>query len=143
MKKFNNINKLISKLFAEYDQQWSGKLYRFGNDGIYYHTSFDGAAFYGENPSTFECPNITNGLYIDVDADHEKIVQLSKNDEDIGIAIEIIAPIFRDKGFDCIVINGETGAEVAGVPIEVILFKKPKQIDTGNISDSDIPSTQG
>ena len=128
MTNFNNLSATIRSLYEEYDEKWSGYLYRSSEKGIYYHTNQDGAKFYGKTDK-FECPDDVNGVLIDLDEDYAEIIEKTGESEDVGLAVEKFLPILRRSlHFDCVVINGETGRDVTGIPVEVVLFDEPKSM---------------
>ena len=130
MTRFTNLPSVIASLYEEYGEKWSGYLFRAGGRGIFYHTVESGAEYYGNDVKKFECPITVNGIAIDLDSDYEKIAKLSSQEtEDIALAIEdSVIPALRRSGYDCIVINGETGTDVTGTPVEVVLFDAPKSV---------------
>lgn len=111
---------------AEDDRQWTGKLYRAGNQGIYYHTDPEGARFYekvhNSKTAEYQFPDFKNALLINTDknGDLNTLTKLVGDFEDIGSAIEDALPAIAKKGFDCLIIVGDTGADTWGVPIEVV-----------------------
>lgn len=137
MKKFKNLSSLISDLHInKYNEKWSGYLYRAGDSGVFYHTSKEGSEFYGKDVALYECP-IVNGILIDLDVDYDEIMAMANGEDDIALAIEAILPILQKRGFNCVVLDGETGAEVTGVPVEIILFDKPKPVSSiDKVADS-------
>ena len=128
MVNFTNLFNTIHSLYTDYDEQWSELLYRAGNHGIFYHTCERGAGFYGK-PEAYECPINAKGVILDLDEDYDWVSSLDNNSDDFALIIEDeVIPYLRKLGYDCIIINGETGREVAGVPIEVVLFSTPQKI---------------
>lgn len=140
------IRRIIDRLYQQNDESWSGYLYRAGDSGIFYHTDVSGAEYYQKGGvQVYECPAISNALLLDVDSDNNKpanedgiltaglgfIAKLNKipiddlYDSDWVIQMEDALPKIFSK-FDAIVIFGETGSEVWGFPVEVVL-KSPIQ----------------
>ncbi len=138
-----SLPEIINNLYRKYDDVWSGNLYRSGNSGIYYHTNQEGASFYGDDVKTFECPKLNNVLVVDLEdvGSMEKIAELADKtydefiEDDIALGLEEVIPILFSNGFEAIVIEGETGAEVEGIPIEVV-FPSPLKSEIENIADS-------
>jgi hypothetical protein len=125
-----DVQTTIKRLFREYEEKWDGKLYRAGPDGDYFHTSREGAEFYATSEFSveeFPLPTFSNAIVIDFDNDKHMdfLYSLAGVDdpcmvEDISILLDGVRPKLKDLGFDCLIINGETGAEVEGVPVEVV-----------------------
>lgn len=121
----------IKKLFSECDEKWDGKLYRAGHiDGSYFHTSREGAQYYvnEEHGSVeeFPLPVFSNAIVIDFDNDrHMNFLYALMGVEpfsvdDISTLIDDARQPLKELGFDCLIIFGETGAQVEGVPVEVV-----------------------
>lgn len=140
------MNKLSSIIQTEIslfnDDGWNGYLYRSGGHGIFYHTSAIGASFYGKDVKKYETPLANKVIIIDIDEEIGNkrrigLKQISKLinktvdeiiEDDLAIAIEQSLPIIKDKGYDAVVIVGETGAEVYGDPVEVVYWGVMKEI---------------
>jgi len=122
-----------------YPPQWDGKLYRAGDPaGIYYHVAGSGAQYYaaatGEPVEAYPYPDFKQVLFIDLDEDAEWIDRQlrGKSTGDVGLDLEELMPALRERGFDGVLLHGETGADVAGPSIEVVDLTKwrpgPNQI---------------
>lgn len=120
----------VKRAFRKYGESWGGKLYRAGTDGSYFHTSREGAEFY-ETPDAaveeFPIPSFSRTILIDMDnEDHIGYIHalMGVDDpnlvDDISTLIEEARPKLRELGFDGMVIDGETGRGVEGVPVEVV-----------------------
>lgn len=128
-----SLSSTIERIFEDYDEEWDGFLYKVGG-GVFYHTSLEGAEFYG-SPQQYKCPNISNVLIFDTDSmndtpgreDYGLTVGigflesiLDDFDEDDWVdGMERAIPILLNK-YKAIIILGETGREVTGVPVEVV-----------------------
>jgi hypothetical protein len=117
----------ISELFEKEGEVWTGKLYKVG-EGNYYHTSQEGAEFYeseDKGVNEYDMLPFNRAIFIDLDEiNHMNFLEgLDPNLEDSGdiaLFIESALPHIKDLGFDGAVIFGETGAEVEGLPVEVV-----------------------
>lgn len=139
------ITKLIKRLYLDYDAEWAGFLYRASveSGGHLYHTDQEGAKFYLDNSPqnkvrVYECPNI-DCILLDTDSHFDVPTQqdgvltvgipyLSKfgdiNDW-VNVMDDALPLIVKE--FGAVVINGETGAEVWGTPVEVALGSSPRE----------------
>lgn len=130
----------LTQIIKHYNPEWDGFLYRSGQSGIFYHTSLEGAQFYGNNIKKYKPPQ-TNKIIV-IDIDHvgppsgniiglETIGKLIGKtiDEviemDLALAIEEALPKINA---DAVIIYGDTGAEVQGVPVEVVYWNKLVEI---------------
>ena len=89
-----------------------------------------GAAFYGD-PHKYQCPTRNNPLLLDfttwngtdiIAKYSNKTRQELVNEGTTFEWIDKLLPNFKKDGFDCIVIFGESGRDVTGFPIEVVLL---------------------
>jgi len=131
----SNPTKIISRLWKEYetDSKWDGKLHKVG-PGNYYHVSEEGAEFYKSgHPSgeinTISFPSISSCALLNLENEEhiQFLYKLSEIEDpsyvdDIGLLIEGSLQKFKQFGFDCLIINGETGSGVEGPSIEVVLL---------------------
>lgn len=127
----NRVYRLIARLWLdEYGEEWSGKLYRVGGDGLFFHTDPAGARFYGSDVVEYDLPFFKNPLLLDTDRHFDRILELSGLDEieDVAVAIEAALPKIVELGYDCVVINGDTGAGTTGVPVEVVDLRGYRRI---------------
>jgi hypothetical protein len=126
------LKEIILELYAKYGQDWTGYLYRAGDAGLYYHTDAHGAEFYGA-ARVYECPDVEPVLIIDLnEVDGLSYVAKLRGvtvDElieyDLALAIEETLPAIF-KSYQAVVIDGETGRDVQGTPVEVA-FPAPLQ----------------
>jgi hypothetical protein len=125
---------VLNRILDNYsDFQWDGMLYRCGPPGNYYHISKIGALFYehmGECKQ-YDLPKLNKILVFDSDnpdmtqmiagLTNQKVEDIISNGtwvEDIDKCLSIL----KNAGFDGAVIHGETGRDVTGPPIEVVLL---------------------
>lgn len=116
---------IISDRVAEYEPDWDGTIWRAGNDGVFYHVTKEGAEFYGE-PEQYKLPQFRNVLHLDIDQNGldiiAKVHKLSVDDiiDNWVEYMEEAIPIFKSQGYDAVLIEGETGMEVTGPPLEIV-----------------------
>lgn len=122
----------IKKSLKDYeDAQWNGKIYRVGPAGSYYHVSPEGAELYrsiypDNEVQEYDFPSFSKVALLDLDnEDHLNFIYETSGVEsemadDISTLIEGLLPILKNLGFDGLIINGETGSDVEGPPIEII-----------------------
>jgi hypothetical protein len=135
-----NPEAVIRKLVYDYDgEEWDGYLYRVGplysDKPTHFHVTSQGASNYGENVQKYDMPIAGNVMLLnldDLDAldliygmyygdEYENI----KDDptfewEDIAIVLYKILPKFKDEGFNWVIVDGETGRNLAGPAVEVV-----------------------
>jgi predicted kinase len=139
----NDPSKLIHGLYENYDEPWSGKLYRHGptegDKPVYYHTNHEGAEFYG--PDVKEYSADMSGKTIHLNIEDDKTIRLitkfapeelddNGNVMDVALGLEKIMPKLKEMGYDWAVIEGETGSDVSGAPVEVVDLRKVKLAST-------------
>lgn len=115
-----------------------------GLAGKYYHTDPEGVSFYedlyGSKANAVDIPDFKKPLLIDTDGsgiasakelgiDAMTLDELAEAagttvddilEEGIGEFLEDALPGLKEKGYDGVVIHGETGPDLPGVPIEVV-----------------------
>ncbi len=118
-----------------FPQQWDGCLYRTGDsNGIYYHAAEDGAEYYASRERegmpvlSYPLPAFSKVLLINIEEDNDWLEkQIGESSDDIALDLEAIMPKLRAKGYDGVIIHGETGADVSGPSIEVVDLTKWRQ----------------
>lgn len=131
--RLKNPSEYIKRALRDYDvSSWDGMVHRIGPEGSYYHVSQEGAEFYQDihpehEVESMPLPSFSNAALIDLDrADHlEFLYQIGDVKDpnlvdDMSSLIDQILPEMRKLGFDGVIINGETGSDVEGPPIEIV-----------------------
>lgn len=143
---------LIRYLYRDSETPWSGYLYRASREagGHLYHTDPEGARYYTWNQPhnilrVYECPDISAACFCTDSGDDPPtpavingvvqisllyLYQITGRDPDDGDdwvnVMDDALPILTKK-YPAIVIDGETGDEVTGFPVEVALAESPKE----------------
>lgn len=145
----DNISTFISELYgSQYNDEWTGQVYRSGPEHsdrpTYYHTNEDGASYYSQihqQPVSTRPSPSGQAIYIDID-DETHIDFIStllgypdgmtalNNVGDVALLIEQALSYLRSYGIPYLIINGATGAEVTGTPIEIVKLANSSGVQT-------------
>lgn len=136
----SDVAKTIHELYEEYDADdpWDSSLYRSGpvyeDKPTFYHTQQEGAKFYEQvqNAPIDKHPGPSGpGIFLDLEDIKalnfiSKLAGYKNSDDafnqvgDVALIIEAALPKLKTYGLPWLIIEGETGMGVTGVPIEVV-----------------------
>jgi hypothetical protein len=126
---------VIADATAGYGHTWDGRLYRSetgegGRTGDYYAVDPENAEMYAELAGgapveSFAFPDVEKPFIVNIDEGGLTEVERFAGEKfedvgDIAMLIEDALPSIRGAGYDSVVIIGETGPDIWGVPVEFV-----------------------
>ncbi len=139
---YPSLTALLKRLVKRYEEEdedgvevWDGIIHRAGalrdaeSGGTFFHVQHEGADYYAQSGdhvvNSYRCPEIPTAL-LDL-SKHGDLLSEIYPDSDITDAVETALPtFFKTSGARAIVVHGQTGSDVWGSPIEVVLLDPPE-----------------